>query len=93
MAQQPTTRPAARDLNGTAITITRDQNIMSLSILIITAGVVITMPGQYPPGTDSDPLTPPAGTPIVVNAAGPDAPLDGITIDATAGEAIVLLNT
>lgn len=77
----------SKELSGDTLTISASQNVMRVSILASTGPVTILGTSTFN-GVASDAVTFATGQGVTLTASSTSNPIDGITIDASAGGAI-----
>ena len=82
-----TTNIWSKELSGSTLTISASQNVMRVSILASTGPVTILGTATFN-GVASDVVTFATGQGVTLTASSISNPIDGITIDASAGGAI-----
>lgn len=85
----PETRIHTRTLTSASITFTGSDNVINVSVLVISG--TVTANGSYPlHGDNSSAVTLPVGTPLEFGANQSGGVITGFTIDATSGSCIIV---
>lgn len=84
------TRGSSKIITGTVVSIRSSQFITGFTVLPTSAGITIKYQGLWLDGSQPDAIPLSSGVPFTDTAASPQAPFDGIVIDASGGSAIMI---
>lgn len=95
-AQVPS-RFITRLLTGSFLTIVEADFVTKITMLVTSGTITINGSGQIPntaaggPPLASQPITLPNGTPVTMSGNRPAGPIDSLTIDASGGTVILIM--